>query len=83
MRMVKGMRKRITKSSCKLDPDKTQDHAGHFISTFGGEPQGLLDEYTGENGIVEGEYNPPLITQEQVHDALKSLAFGKAACQMA
>ncbi|KAJ3338415.1 hypothetical protein HDU83_008171, partial [Entophlyctis luteolus] len=43
MRMVKGAKSRSDRTGCKLDPERINEHAQHFRTTFGAAPTGNAD----------------------------------------
>lgn len=80
MRMVKGAKARRDRTGCKLDPDKMEEHAQHFKTTFGAEPTGQLnvDLQSGPVPQAQGRSTAEIFEGKAVETAISGLPFGKA-----
>lgn len=80
LRMVKNQKGRRSRKVSKLKPQDMENHEQHFETTFGGSPNGIVDEFEGGNEIPANlEYIPTRYDSLQVRNQMKKLAHGKAA----
>ena len=82
MRMTKGAQSRRNRKGCKLDPSAIDNHALHFLGTFGGEPGGHppAAAAAGEPQVLLNFLETGnLVTSAKVHKVLLGLPLGKAA----
>ena len=85
MRMVKGAKARHERTQCKLDPEKIDEYALHFKSTFGAPPTGEpppappLVQPAFDDIIVNQAANQNHFSEETIVDQLKQFPLGKAA----
>lgn len=80
LRMVKGIQTRRKKDGCQLDPSMVNEHAAHYRTTFGGQPMGNIEEFTGVNAVPDpGHHVDELgLTAVDMMEQLKWLPTGKA-----
>jgi Reverse transcriptase (RNA-dependent DNA polymerase) len=74
MRMVRCNRNRRLRKSSQLTTDKIDHYADHFLTTFGAEPQGKVDT----ERCIPQDYYPSFYFEEEILNACKNLAYGKA-----
>ena len=82
MRMIKGAQSRRSKSGCKLDPDRINEHAQYFLNTFGGEPSGTRQMYQFNEPHFNSSFfssTDEIISATNTSVALSGLPAGKAA----
>jgi hypothetical protein len=75
MRMIKGRKARAERSGCLLDATKINEHAQHYLGTFGAHNN--LD--VEETQFSSNEYVGIVWEEKQIGNQLKYLAKGKAA----
>ena len=78
LRMVKSTQSRRSRSGCSLDPEKINEHANYYRTTFGGPPRAKEGEWAQED--LEAPIQPMQWTIEPgtVAVALRLLPMGKA-----